>query len=109
MSRTAEINVTVELDGDNLPTSIQWQATEGQGDGPMPCQTMLLSLWDSEQKTAAAIDLWTKDMTIDDMNMHFYQVFHKLAETYLRATKNAAVAQRIHEFGEGFGEALGLK
>ena len=109
MSRTAEINVTVELDGDNLPTKIEWQATEGQGNGPAPCQTMLLSMWDSEQKTAAAIDLWTKDTTIDDMNMHFYQVFHKLADTYLRATKNAEVAQRIHEFGDGFGKALGLK
>lgn len=109
MSRTAEINVTVELDGDNLPTRIEWQATEGHGNGPALCQTMLLSMWDSEQKTSAAIDLWTKDTTIDDMNMHFYQVFHKLADTYLRATKNAEVAQRIHEFGDGFGKALGLK
>lgn len=109
MSRTAEIKVTVDLDGDNLPISIQWQATEGPGDGPAPCQAVMLSLWDSNNKTTAAIDLWTKDTTIDDMNMHFFQVFHKMADTYLRATKNEALAAQIHEFGDGFGETLGLK
>lgn len=108
MSRTAEINVKVDLDSDDLPTRIEWQATEGR-EGPAACQSIMLSLWDSENKTTAAIDLWTKDTTIDDMNLHFYQIFHKMADTYLRATKNSDVAERIHQFGDGFGEALGLK
>ena len=108
MLRTAEIKLTVDLDGDDLPTRIEWQASEGQENGPASCQSMMLSLWDSENKTTAAIDLWTKDTTIDDMNLYFYQVIHKMADTYLRATKNAEVADSIHEFGERFGETLGL-
>lgn len=109
MSRTAEIKLKVELDGDNLPTRIEWQATEAKSGGPVPCQSMMLSLWNGEDKTTAAIDLWTKDTTIDDMNLHFYQVFHKMADTYLRATKNSDVARLIHEFGDGFGETLGIR
>ena len=109
MSRTAEIKLKVELDGDNLPTRIEWQATEAKGGGPVPCQSMMLSLWNGEDKTTAAIDLWTKDTTVDDMNLHFYQVFHKMADTYLRATKNSDVARLIHEFGDGFGETLGIR
>jgi gliding motility-associated protein GldC len=109
MSRTAEIKLKVELDGDNLPTRIEWQATEAKSDGPVPCQSMMLSLWDGESKTTAAIDLWLRDTTIDDMNLHFYQVFHKMADTYLRATKNSQVAELIHEFGDGFGETLGIR
>jgi gliding motility-associated protein GldC len=109
MSRTAEIRVSVDLDGDNLPTRIEWQATESKDDKPIQCQSVMLSLWDSEKKASAAIDLWTKDTTIDDMNLHFYQMFHKMADTYLRATKNPEVADLIHEFGDGFGETLGLK
>jgi gliding motility-associated protein GldC len=108
MSRTAEINVTIELDSDNLPLRIQWQASDAKDDGPVPCQSIMLSLWDSEKKTTAAIDLWTRDTSVDDMNLHFYQVFHKMADTYLRATKNSDVAKLIHEFGDGFGETLGL-
>lgn len=109
MSRTAEIRVTVDLDGDNLPTHIEWQASEAGQQGPVPCQSLMLSLWDSEQKTTAAIDLWTTDTTIDDMNLHFYQVFHKMADTYLRATKNTGVAKRIKEFGDDFGDSLGIR
>lgn len=109
MSRTAEITLKVDLDGDNLPTRIEWQATEAKSDGPVPCQSMMLSLWDSEHKTTAAIDLWVKDATIDDMNLHFYQTFHKMADTYLRATKNSEVAKLIHAFGDGFGDKLGIR
>ena len=108
MSRTAEIKLIVDLDGENLPTRIVWQASEGQENGPVLCQSMMLSVWDNENKTTAAIDLWIKDMTIDDMNLYFYQVIHKMADTYLRATKNADMANSIHEFGDGFGETLGL-
>ena len=108
MSRTAEINVTIDLDSNNLPIKIQWQATDAKEGGPMPCQSVMLSLWDSDKKTTAAIDLWTKETSVDDMNLHFYQVFHKMADTYLRATKNSDVARLIHEFGDGFGERLGL-
>ena len=108
MSRTAEIKLTVDLDGDNLPTRIEWHASEGQENGPVLCQSMMLSVWDNETKTAAAIDLWIKDTPIDDMNLYFYQVIHKMADTYLRATKNAEMANSIHEFGDQFGETLGL-
>jgi gliding motility-associated protein GldC len=108
MSRTAEIKVKVDLDNDNLPIRIEWQASEAKHDGPVLCQSIMLSLWDGTNKTTAAIDLWTKDTTIDDMNLHFYQVFHKMADTYLRATRNPDVAKLIHDFGDGFGEALGL-
>ena len=109
MSRTAEIRVSVDLDNESLPIRIEWQATESKDDGPMPCQSVMLSLWDSSNQTTAAIDLWTKDTTVDDMNLHFYQVFHKMADTYMRATKNPDVAKLIHEFGDNFGETLGLR
>ena len=108
MSRTAEIKLTVDLDSADLPTRIEWQASEGQEDGPISCESMMLSVWDSEKKTLAAIDLWVKDTSIEDLNIYFYQVIHKMADTYLRATKNQEVATSIHKFGEEFGEKLGL-
>jgi hypothetical protein len=42
------------------------------------------------------------------MNLHFYQMFHKMADTYLRATENSDIAKLIHEFGDDFGERLRL-
>ena len=108
MSRTAEIKLTVDLDGDNVPTGIAWEASDARNPGPTQCQSMMLSLWDTEQKTIAAIDLWAKETTIDDMNLYFYQAIHQMADTYYRATKNRDVSKLIHEFGEGFGNTVGL-
>jgi gliding motility-associated protein GldC len=108
MSRTAVIKVTVDLDDGNLPTRIAWEATDASDGNVQPCQSMMLSLWNSETKTAAAIDLWTRDATIEDMSLHFYEAFHKMADTWLRATRNAELAKLIHEFADGFGERLGL-
>ena len=108
MSRTAEIKLTVDLDNADMPTRIEWQASEGQEGGPISCESMMLSVWDSENKTTAAIDLWIKDTSVEDLNIYFYQVIHKMADTYLRATKNQEIANSIHQFGEGFGENLGL-
>lgn len=108
-ARTAEIKLTVDLDDDDLPTRIEWQASEAADKGVSEAQSMMLSLWDSQSNSIAAIDLWTKDTTVADMNLHFYQAFHKMADTYLRATRNAEIARLIHEFGDGFGENLGLR
>ena len=108
MSRTAEINLTIDLDDDDIPTRIVWEASESSNVGPMHSQSMMLSLWDAEQKTIAAIDLWEKDTTIDDMNHYFYQAIHQMANTYLRATKNESVSKLIHKFGESFGSTVGL-
>ncbi len=108
MSRTAQIKLTVDLDRDNVPTAIAWEASEAKSEGPTPCQSMMLSLWDAERRTMAAIDLWARDTTIDDMNLYFYQAFHQMAETYQRATRNRELAKLIHEFGERFGGSVGL-
>ena len=106
--RTAEIKLTVKLDEDNLPTQIEWEASDAVGEGMNQCQSMMLSLRNADTNTIAVIDLWTKDTTVADMNLHFYQAFLKMADTYLRATKNSEIARSIHEFGTGFGENLGL-
>lgn len=108
MSRTAEIKLTVDLDQDNVPTAIAWEASEAKSAGPTPCQSMMLSLWDADRRTMAAIDLWSRDTTVDDMNLFFYQAFHQMAETYQRATRNSELAKLIHEFGERFGASVGL-
>ena len=108
MSRKAEIRLNIDLDAENVPTRIEWDATEAPDAGPKVSQSFLLSLWDSDRREAAAIDLWTRDMTIEDMNLFYFQMFHRMADSYMRATKNADVANLIHAFSDDFGHALGL-
>jgi hypothetical protein len=47
-------------------------------------------------------------MTVEDMRIHFYQVFLKMAETFERATQNSDVAEAIRDFSSDFAKRTGI-
>ncbi|MEJ2492881.1 MAG: gliding motility protein GldC [Ignavibacteriaceae bacterium] len=108
MSKKSEIKITVVLDDKNNPEKIEWGATDAQFEGVKPAKTLLLSFWDEKENITLGIDLWTKEMTINDMNIHFYQVLLNLADTFERSTKNKNVADMIRKFGSDLAEKLEL-
>jgi|GEM_PF-238186 gliding motility-associated protein GldC len=95
-----EIKLNVQLDDNQVPERIQWQATDSPTGEPQGCDAFLLSLWNSQQKSTLRIDLWTKDMQVDHMNAFFFQTLMTLAETYERATHNHEVADGLRRFCE---------
>ena len=99
---TSQINIQIELAEDKMPESIQWTAPDGGVDDWQKAKAILLGLWDGEEKSALRIDLWTGKMMVDEMNDFFYQTFYGMADTYLRATKNAELAQELKEFAKTF-------
>jgi gliding motility-associated protein GldC len=63
---------------------------------------MMLAFWDGADKTALRIDLWTKDMMVDEMADFYYQTFMTMAETYFRATKDQQLTNDMKEFAKDF-------
>lgn len=108
MSRISEIKFTVQLDDKNMPKKIEWEATESEINGKRECNSMMVSLWDKEEKSTMAIDLWTEAMLVDDMNIHFHQIFNKMSDTYKRATGNNEVSDMITKFSNQFADKLEL-
>jgi gliding motility-associated protein GldC len=109
MPRTTEIKFTVHLDDNKIPEKIEWEATDAGFTGKKETKTLFVSLWDKEENLTLAIDLWSKEMIVDEMNIHFHQIFLKLADTYRRSTNNAEAADMIEEFSADFAEKLNLK
>lgn len=109
MPKKSEIKIHVELDDNRVPSKIEWEATESGFTQPKEASSFMLSLWDKEEKSTLGIDLWTKDMLVDDMNIHVHQVLLKIADTYRRATKNEEVFGMINKFAADFAEKLDLK
>ena len=64
----------------------------------------MLSLWDEQEKNTMGIDLWTKQMTVQDMIIFFHQKILKLAETYERATNQPEIAAMFNIFAEDFAK-----
>ena len=98
----SNINLQVELDEDKMPETIEWSAPGGGVDAFQRAKGVLLSLWDGEEKSAMRIDLWTKNMMVDEMNEFFFQTLFGMADTYVRATKNTELAAELRTFANDF-------
>jgi len=108
MSKQSQIKFTVHLDEKNLPDKIEWQADDAGFEGTKESKTLLLSIWDKQDKVTFGIDLWTKEMLVEEMNIHFHQIIVKLAETYKNSTGNSQAADMINKFAADFADKLKL-
>lgn len=102
MANTSSIHINVTLDQDKMPDTISWSAPGGGVDDPQEAKSLLLGLWDGNEKAALRIDLWTKNMRVDEMNDFFFQSFMGMADTYFRAVKNESLTEEIRAFAKEF-------
>jgi gliding motility-associated protein GldC len=96
------ITIDVTLDDSRVPEHIQWQATESTASAPQEAKAVLLALWDSADKSALRIDLWTQKMMVDEMADFYYQTLMTMADTYGRATQNQEMVGDMKEFAKTF-------
>jgi len=92
----------VTLDKDRIPEDIRWTATDSTADNMRRSKAMMLAFWDGAEKTALRIDLWTREMMVDEMADFFYQTLMTMAETYQRATQDPVLMGEMKEFARDF-------
>ena len=98
----SSINIEVVLDADRVPEQISWNATDTTAESARKAKAMMLAFWDGADKTALRIDLWTKEMMVDEMADFFYQTFMTMAETYHRATQDQGLTSDMKQFAKDF-------
>ena len=96
------ITIDVQLDPEKVPQQISWRASDSTADLAQKAKAMMISFWDGADKSALRIDLWTKDMMVDEMSDFFYQTIMTMADTYQRATQYGDLAQDMKNFAKGF-------
>ncbi|MFP2997403.1 gliding motility protein GldC [Spongiivirga sp. MCCC 1A20706] len=106
--KESEIRIKVGLDENRVPETLYWSAEDG-GISQEEAKAMMLSVWDPKEKESLRIDLWTKDMPVDDMKMFFYQTMVSMADTFNRATQDEKMTETMKDFCEYFAEKLELK
>lgn len=104
----SKIELNVELDENKIPEKLFWTAKDG-GIVNEESKAMLLSVWDNKAKQALRIDLWTKDMPVDEMKLFFYQTLVSMSDTFNRATHDEKMTATMKDFCEYFAEKLELK
>jgi len=90
------------MDEDRVPESISWNASDTSAERAQKAKAMMLSFWDGSEKSALRIDLWTKDMMVDEMADFFYQTMMTMADSYGRATKQDETVDEMKKFAKNF-------
>lgn len=104
----SEIKFQIELDENRVPEKLMWSAKDG-GVEQEEAKAIMLSVWDSKAKESMRIDLWTKDMPVDEMKIFFHQTLVAMSETFKRATDDEKMADTMKDFCDYFAEKLDLK
>ena len=104
---TSEIKFLVELDENKVPENLTWTAQDG-GIEAQAAKAIMLSIWDSKVKETMRIDLWTKDMPVDEMKLFFHQTLVAMSDTFKRATDDEKMSDTMKDFCDYFAEKLDL-
>lgn len=104
--KKSTINFEIELDKENIPERIEWNATEKPEDGPSDTNAISVSLWDTGQKNTMRIDLWTKEMPVDEMKRFYVDCLGGMAQTILNSTGDEFMASQINELCDKLVEHL---
>jgi len=106
--KTSKIELVVELDDNRIPEKLKWTAEDG-GISNEEAKAMMLSVWDSKEQETLRIDLWTKDMPVDEMKKFFHQTLVSMSETFNRATQDEKMTATMKDFCDYFAEKMELK
>ena len=107
-AHTSKIELNVELDENRIPEKLNWTAKDG-GISNADAKAIFLSVWDSKAKESLRIDLWTKDMPVDEMKLFFHQTLTAMSDTFMRATQDEKMTATMRDFCDYFAEKLELK
>ncbi|SRR5688572_29056044 len=102
--RQSTIKIDVLLDPNKIPEQINWQATDSSADLSQKAKAMSVAFWDAADKTALRIDLWTKDMMVDEMGDFYYQMLMGMADSFKRSTNQEALSEEMKNFARDFFE-----
>lgn len=103
--KTSEISIKVGLNENNLPVGMKWTATDGAIENS-EAKAMMLSLWDPTENNTMKIDLWTKDMSVDDMKQFFHQTLLTMADTFEKATGENKICEDLRDYCYHFAEKM---
>jgi gliding motility-associated protein GldC len=102
--KSSDITIRVGLNAEQVPTKIEWGASDRNNGTLEECKALAIALFDKDHRDTLRIDLWTKEMQVLEMDRFMYQILRSLSQTYLKATQNTELAEEMAKFAHYFGE-----
>ena len=107
IKRKSTITVDVGLNENNVPQTLNWTAEDGKVNNE-EARAMMLSLWDPRSKNTMKIDLWTTEMSVDEMKIFFHQTLLTMADTFEKATGETAIVEDLRDYCYHFADKMNI-
>ena len=98
----------VELDENHLPLNIKMLATGG-GAEENNIKALMISAWAANSKETLRIDLWTKNMPVNEMFIMYHQTMMGMANSLDKATGENKLADALKDYCAFFAEQTKIK
>ena len=102
------IKFEVELDENYLPLNIEMKTSDGMSN-ESDVKALILSAWAAKTKETLRIDLWTKDLPVNEMFIMYHQTMMGMASTLERATGQEKLADALRDYCVFFAEETKIK
>lgn len=106
--KQSKILIEVGLDANKNPVHISWNATDSGLDNAREVKALMLSLWDKKENNSMRIDLWNKEMMVNEMQTFIYQSLISMAELLQRSTGDEELCENMKDFAAYFARKAGL-
>ena len=93
----------VELDENNLPNSIK-MLKEKASNSSIDLKALMIAGWDAKRKETLRVDIWTKDMPVNDMFIMYHQNMMGMATSLEKSTGQNKLANALRDYCDFFAK-----
>jgi len=102
------IKFEIDVDENHLPLNIEMKSSEGASDDDN-LKALMLSAWAAKTKETLRVDLWTKDMPVNEMFIMYHQTLMGMASTLERSTGQSKLADALRDYCAFFAKETKIK
>ena len=104
--KKSKITIDISFNENNIPEKISCFSSDDKKKKEI--KSFMLSLWDSEKKETLKIDLWTKDMLLEEMKVFICQSILSVKHVAKRALDDDNLVNKIDKFSTEIAKEIGI-
>lgn len=105
IKKTSKITINVGMNENLIPMRMMWSADDAKVEN-QEASALFLSLWDPKEKNTMKMDLWVKELTVDEMKQFFHQTLLTMADTFEKATGEAKISEDLRDYCYHFADKM---
>tara|TARA_B100000700_G_C14962706_1_gene817317 strand:- start:523 stop:861 length:339 start_codon:yes stop_codon:yes gene_type:complete len=99
----SKLTFELELDENNIPKKIIMNSSDNQAKDVL-LKSVIIAAWDEKTKETLRVDLWTKDMMVNEMFILYHQTLMSMANTLSKSTGQDKLAGALRDYCDFFAQ-----